>query len=139
MGFEYRCALFRVWFAPLDEVAGEHMAIRQPPVTSKIRPQLNQEHNPMTRRNVRNHRCFQLESLEDRNAPSHFGVHATVAHAVTHTLHTARHQEVQSVDRNSSSSNDSSTDRSNDSSADTNSGSSVDTSKDPSKDVSSRS
>jgi hypothetical protein len=73
------------------------------------------------------------------NLRRQLGTQALAAHAVTHTLHTARHQEVQSIDRNSSSSNDSSTDTSNDSSADTNSGSSADTSKDPSKDVSSKS
>jgi hypothetical protein len=84
----------------------------------------------MTRRNARNARRFQIESLEGRNAPSHFGAHAIVAHAVTHSDHSGRHQEVRSLDRNDPSGNDSSRDTTNDSSKDTNN--------DPSKDVSSK-
>jgi hypothetical protein len=89
------------------------------------------EHDPMTRRNDRNIRRFQLESLEGRNAPSHFGAHAVVAHAVANSVQTTRHQEVQSLDRNHGSSNDSS--------RDTTSDPGKDTIGDPSKDVSSRS
>jgi hypothetical protein len=97
-----------------------------------------QEHDLMTRRNARTSRRFQFDCLEGRNAPSHFAAHAVVAHAVTHSLHSARQHEVQSMDRNDRSANDSSKDTTNDSSADTTSGSSHDTSSDPSKDVSSR-
>jgi len=101
----------------------------------------------MTRRNARNTRRFQLESLEDRNAPSHFAAHAIVAHAATHSVHTVRHQEVRSLDLNTTSAADSSKDTTpdttkdttNDSSTDTTSGSSKDTTPDPSKDVSPKS
>jgi hypothetical protein len=85
----------------------------------------------MTRRNARNTRRFQIEFLEGRNAPSHFGAHAVVAHAVTASVATTRQHEVQSLDRNEHSSHDSSHDRSNDSSRDS--------AGDPSNDVSSKS
>ncbi len=44
----------------------------------------------MTRRRTRNRTAFGLESLEIRNAPSHFGVVAHAAAAV-HALHAAAH------------------------------------------------
>ena len=85
----------------------------------------------MTRRNARNTNRFQLESLEGRNAPSHFAAHAIVAHAVTSGAGSTRHQEVQSFDRNEHSARDASRDTSNDSSNDSTT--------DPSRDTSSRS
>jgi hypothetical protein len=72
----------------------------------------------MTRRNAQNRRRFQVEFLEGRNALSHFGAHAAVAHALTHSVASTRHHEVQSLERNDPSPNDSSTDSSTDSSKD---------------------
>jgi hypothetical protein len=72
----------------------------------------------MTRRNARNSRRFQVEFLEGRNALSHFGTHAVVAHALTHSVPSTGHNEVQSLDRTDPSRNDSSTESSNDSSTD---------------------
>jgi len=100
----------------------------------------------MTRRNSRNAR-FQLETLEGRNATSHFGVHALVAHAATHAVHAPRHQEVQSLDLNTTSTSDLSKDTTpdttqdptSDSSKDTTGGSSKDTTPDSTKDVSPKS
>ena len=68
----------------------------------------------MTRRNSRR---FQFEFLEGRNAPSHFGAHALVAHAVVHNASTS-HETGSSLDRHDSSPNDSSHETSNDSSRD---------------------
>jgi len=72
----------------------------------------------MTRRNARNSRRFQVEFLEGRNALSHFGAHAVVAHALTHSVASTRHHEVQTLDRTDPSPNDSSTESSKDSSTD---------------------
>ena len=88
----------------------------------------------MTRRNARNSRRFQFEFLEGRNAPSHFGAHALVAHAVVQKAG-ATHHTVSTLDQHDSSPKDSSNDSANDSSQD----SSRDTSKDPSNDNSSKS
>jgi hypothetical protein len=44
----------------------------------------------MTRRHIRNRRSFGLESLEIRNAPSHFGMAAQVA-AVAHSVRPVAH------------------------------------------------
>ena len=88
----------------------------------------------MTRRNARSSRRFQFEFLEGRNAPSHFGAHALVAHAVVHKVG-GTHQPGSTLDRHDSSPNDSSNDSAKDASQD----SSRDISKDPSNDNSSRS
>jgi hypothetical protein len=85
----------------------------------------------MNRRNARTTSRFQVESLEGRNAPSHFAAHAIVAHAVTSSVSTTRHQEIQSLDRNEHSARDASHDTSNDSSNDSTT--------DPSRDTSSKS
>jgi hypothetical protein len=85
----------------------------------------------MTRHNSRNARRFRVEFLEGRNAPSHFGVHAVAAHAVTQKVASSPHQEVRTLDRNDPSPNDSTLDSSHDSSRDV--------SKDSSRDPSSRS
>jgi hypothetical protein len=85
----------------------------------------------MTRRNSRR---FDFEFLEGRNAPSHFGAHALVAHAVVHKA-SDTHSTVSTLDRHDSSPNDSSNDSANDSSRD----STNDTSKDSPGDRSSRS
>jgi hypothetical protein len=77
---------------------------------------------PMTRRNSRR---FHFEFLEGRNAPSHFGAHTLIAHAVVHKAG-ATHETNSTLDRHDSSPNDSSNDSANDSSRD----SSNDTSKD---------
>jgi hypothetical protein len=69
----------------------------------------------MTRRSTRH---FQIESLEGRNAPSHFGAHALVARTLSHRDASSGHQEVRNLDNNDASGNDSGTDRSNDSGKD---------------------
>jgi hypothetical protein len=101
-----------------------------PPATPTIL-NLFQGARPMTRRNSRR---FHFEFLEGRNAPSHFGAHALVAHAVVHNA-SATHSTVATLDRHDASPNDSSNDSANDSSRD----STNDISKDPSNDRSSRS
>ena len=59
----------------------------------------------MKSRSIRNRKTFQLESLEIRNAPSHFGAiaHAAVAlhhaHAAAHVRH---FNDPQSTDKNQS-------------------------------------
>jgi hypothetical protein len=78
---------------------------RDEPLDGNTHPQVFPGANTMNSRQIRNRRVFRFESLEVRNAPSHFGAlaHAAVAlHKAPAAAHVRHFNDPQSTDKSPS-------------------------------------